>query len=140
MAWIWSNHLQWKFKLLAGVIIEKIRRNIVGWCQQTFCFQKFLDNSQQCFAFTPQTNFPAQKVVRSNPGYLLKHFLFYLKDETIDIVMARAATRGKTSEMEENGDSSSGTWWCGCQWQCHCGGPEDEHFLKLSITAENLFT
>ena len=50
------------------------------------------------------------KVVRSNPGYLLKHFLFYLKDETIDIVMARAATRGKTSEMEENGDSSSGTW------------------------------
>ena len=27
--------------------------------QQTFCFQKFVDISQQCFAFTPQTNFPA---------------------------------------------------------------------------------
>ena len=24
-----------------------------------FCFQKFVDNVQQCFAFTPQENFPA---------------------------------------------------------------------------------
>ena len=23
-----------------------------------FCFQKFVNNSQQCFAFTPQANFP----------------------------------------------------------------------------------
>ena len=23
-----------------------------------FFFQKFVDNAQQCFAFTPQTNFP----------------------------------------------------------------------------------
>ena len=27
---------------------------MAGRCQQTFCFQKFVDNAQQCFAFTPQ--------------------------------------------------------------------------------------
>ena len=37
-------------------------QNIAGWYQQTFCFQKFVDNSQQCFAFTPQANFIAQKI------------------------------------------------------------------------------
>ena len=26
--------------------------------QQTFCFQKFVDNTHQCFSFTPQANFP----------------------------------------------------------------------------------
>ena len=30
--------------------------------QQTFCFQKFVDNAQQCFAFTPQANFPAHNL------------------------------------------------------------------------------
>ena len=25
-----------------------LRQNIAGWCQQTFCFQKFVDNTQQC--------------------------------------------------------------------------------------------
>ena len=30
------------------------RNNI---CQQTFCFQRFVDNAQKCFAFTPQANF-----------------------------------------------------------------------------------
>ena len=32
------------------------------WCQQTFCFQKFVDNIQQCFAFAPQANFPDQNL------------------------------------------------------------------------------
>ena len=35
-----------------------MKQNIAGWCQQTFCFQKFVGNAQQCFAFTPQANFP----------------------------------------------------------------------------------
>ena len=26
------------------------------WCQQTFCFEKFVENVQQCFAFTAQAN------------------------------------------------------------------------------------
>ena len=30
---------------------------IAGWCQQTF-ENKFVYNAQQCFAFTPQANFP----------------------------------------------------------------------------------
>ena len=38
---------------------EVIRQNIAGWCLQTFGIQKFVDNAQQCFAFTPQANFPA---------------------------------------------------------------------------------
>ena len=31
-------------------------------CQQTFCFQKSVDNAQQCFAYTPQENFPANNL------------------------------------------------------------------------------
>ena len=31
---------------------------IGGWFQQTFRFQKFVDNDLQCFAFAPQANFP----------------------------------------------------------------------------------
>jgi hypothetical protein len=31
----------------------------ISW---TFCFQKFVDNAQQCFTFTPQTNFPAHNL------------------------------------------------------------------------------
>ena len=48
-----------KFNSLAGKFtrLEVIRQNIAG--QQTFCFRKFVDNAQQCFAFTPQVNFPA---------------------------------------------------------------------------------
>ena len=43
-------------------LLEVIRQNINGWCQQTFCFHKFVDNDQQCFAFTPQANFPTQNL------------------------------------------------------------------------------
>mgnify|MGYP007015634116 CR=1 FL=1 len=55
----WSHHLQWKFKLLA----EKFTRGNKAkhcWVISTifFCFQKLVNNAQQCFAFTPQRNFP----------------------------------------------------------------------------------
>ena len=40
-------------------LLEVIRQNIAGWCLQSFCFQKFVDNVQHCFAFTPQANFTA---------------------------------------------------------------------------------
>ena len=33
--------------------------NIAGHCQQAFGTKKFIDNAQQCLAFTPQANFPA---------------------------------------------------------------------------------
>ena len=29
-------------------LLEVIRQNIAGWCQQTFCFHKFVDNILQC--------------------------------------------------------------------------------------------
>ena len=34
-------------------LLEGIRQNIAGWCQQTFWIQKFVESIQQCFAFTP---------------------------------------------------------------------------------------
>ena len=33
-------------------------KGITGCCQQTFECKKFVDNAQQCFAFTYQANFP----------------------------------------------------------------------------------
>ena len=43
-----------KIQIIGGKsLLEVIRQNIAGWCQQTFCFEKFVDNAQQCFAFTP---------------------------------------------------------------------------------------
>ena len=61
IAWIQSHHLhfQWKFKLWAGKVW---RQNIAGHCQQNVCIQKFVDNIQQCFAFTPQANFPTHNL------------------------------------------------------------------------------
>ena len=51
IAWIWSpsvkNSNYWR-----GSLLELIRQIIAGWCQQTFCFQKIVDNTQQCFDFT----------------------------------------------------------------------------------------
>ena len=70
LAWIQSYHLQWKFKLLAGKFT---------WCN------KFVNNTQQCFAFDTsskifRTKFEySLKVMESNPGYLLKSFLLYRK-------------------------------------------------------------
>ena len=36
--------------------------NIAGHCQQTLLYKKFVDNAQQCFAFTPQANFLAHNL------------------------------------------------------------------------------
>ena len=36
--------------------------NIAGRCQHTFCTKEFVDNAQQCFAFTPRANFPARNL------------------------------------------------------------------------------
>ena len=43
-------------------LFEVYRQKIVVGCQQTFCFQKFVDKAQQCFAFIPQTNFNTNKL------------------------------------------------------------------------------
>ena len=43
-------------------LLEVIRQNIAGWCQQTFCFQKFVDNAQHYFAFTLKGNFPTNNL------------------------------------------------------------------------------
>ena len=43
-------------------LLEVIRQNIAGWCQQTSCFHKFVENIQQCFALTPEAIFPAHNL------------------------------------------------------------------------------
>ena len=49
-----------KIQIMGGKLCSKCKgKTLLGSCQQTFCFQKFVDNAQQCFAFTPQSNFPA---------------------------------------------------------------------------------
>ena len=35
---------------------------MLGGVKKTFCFQKFVDNTQQCFAFTTQLNFAANNL------------------------------------------------------------------------------
>ena len=42
-----------------GSKIGAENRQIAPLCQQTFCFQKFVDNVQQCFDLSPQVNFPS---------------------------------------------------------------------------------
>ena len=46
-----------KIQIMGGKIC--LRCNIAGCCQQTFENKKFVDNTQQCFAFMSQANFPA---------------------------------------------------------------------------------
>ena len=47
---------------LDSISSPSVKIQITGWCQQTFCYQKFVYNTQQCFAFTPQANFPAHNL------------------------------------------------------------------------------
>ena len=74
-------------------LLEVIRQNIAGWCRQNFCFQKFVDNPWQCFAFTPEANFPAHylnfhwRVMRKNLAYLLKSSLLYCRLGEFKIMM-----------------------------------------------------
>ena len=60
-------------------LLEKLRQNIAGCCQQTFENKKFVDITQQCFALLPLVTFPANnlKVMGSTLGYLLKSILLY---------------------------------------------------------------
>ena len=52
-----ENSNYWRESLL-----DVIRQNIAGLCQQTLCFQKFVENAQQSFAFTFQAIFPAHNL------------------------------------------------------------------------------
>ena len=43
-------------------LLEVYRQNIAGHCQQTFENKMFVDITKQCFAFTPQANFPTHNL------------------------------------------------------------------------------
>ena len=62
IAWIPSHHLhfQWKFKLLAGKFTSGW--SMLGDVNKHFYFQKFVDNTEQYFASTPQANFPSHNL------------------------------------------------------------------------------
>jgi hypothetical protein len=52
-----------KIQIIGGKLcLPQARQNITGRYQQTFEHKKFVDHAQQCFAFTPQTNFPAHNL------------------------------------------------------------------------------
>ena len=46
-----------KIQIMGGKVCWRCK-GITGCCQQTFECKKFVDNAQQCFAFTYQANFP----------------------------------------------------------------------------------
>ena len=58
---------------------------MAGWCQQTFCFQKFVDCAQQTF---PPIIWIFTEGDGINSGYLLKYFLLYYQD-TANVMPAR---------------------------------------------------
>ena len=64
IVWIQFHHLHFSenSNYWREILLDVIRQNIAWWCQQTFCSQMFVDNSQQCFAFTPQANFPTHNL------------------------------------------------------------------------------
>jgi len=43
-------------------LLEVLRQNIAGHCQQTFGSKTFVDITQQCFALLPQLNFSANNL------------------------------------------------------------------------------
>ena len=45
-----------------SVKIQILARKVAGRYQQTLENKKFVDNAQQCIAFTPQVNFPAHNL------------------------------------------------------------------------------
>ena len=50
-------------KIMGGKVYLRCKgKTFLGWCQQTFWFQKFVDNAQQCFALLFQVKFPANNL------------------------------------------------------------------------------
>ena len=73
-----------------------------------------LDNAQQCFAFTPQANFPTHnlefslkvKVMGSNSGYLLKYFLLYIQFSTyLEVDVFQNSIRAVEFEEQHDKDA-----------------------------------
>jgi hypothetical protein len=76
------------------------------------CFQKFVDNAQQCFAFTPQANFPVHNLNfhwrwRWWDQNLLKSFLLNLVSTTLHIRMYVRSAWRKWSISSRTACSSS---------------------------------
>ena len=53
-----SLHLQWKFELLPESLLEVIKQNIVGWCQQTFFFKSLLTMPSNVLSLHLKQTFP----------------------------------------------------------------------------------
>ena len=52
-----------KIQIMGGEVCLRYKgKTLLGVVNKLFCFQKFVDNTQQCFAFTPQANFPAHNL------------------------------------------------------------------------------
>ena len=55
------------------------RQNIVRWCQQSFCFQKFVDNTQRCFLHRMQTFLPIIWIFSKGEGDRIESRLPFFK-------------------------------------------------------------
>ena len=64
IAWIQFHHLhlQWKFKLWEGKFAWGVKAKHCWALSTNFWKQKFVDITQQCFALSPQVNFPGDNL------------------------------------------------------------------------------
>jgi hypothetical protein len=51
-----------KIQIMIGRVERCKGKTLLGDVNKLFCFQKFVDITQQCFAFTSQANFPVHNV------------------------------------------------------------------------------
>ena len=57
-------------------LFEAIRQNIAGWCLQTFCFQKFVDNHSNVLPLHLQQSLPL-------PFKIFPTLIFFLPDDCL---------------------------------------------------------
>ena len=74
IAWIWSHHLQWKFKSLAVKFTWGAKAKHCWALSTNFWKQKVCWHHSAIFYLITLFEF-SPKVMASNPGYLLKYFL-----------------------------------------------------------------
>ena len=68
-------------------MLEAQRQNIADHCQQTFFIQKFVDNTQQCFAFTEGSSY--SNLDDMMEGYKIKSALPFKIFSTLAVSVIR---------------------------------------------------
>ena len=77
-----------KIQIMGG---KGVKKNIAGCYQQTFGYKKFVDNAQQCLAFTPQANFPRHDLNFEGEGDGIKSRLPFKIFSTLHILSVHSS-------------------------------------------------